>query len=86
MKDNGSTSSSTRRSIVEVKSVEHLTPAHGKLLLSYLRLVEQRVGLLDNFGGATLKVGVRRIVDDHRPSASPREQTFWRIRCSISQA
>ena len=52
--------------------MEHLTPAHGKLLLSYLRLVEQRVGLLDNFGGATLEEGVRRIVNDHRPSASPR--------------
>ena len=52
--------------------MEHLTPAHGKLLLTYLRLVQQPVGLLDNFGGATLEEGVRRIVNDHRPSASPR--------------
>jgi len=66
--------------------VEHLTPAHGKLLLTYLRLAQQPVGLLDNFGGAMLEEGLRRIVNDHRVSAPPREQTFWRIRCSISQA
>jgi len=58
--------------MVEVKSVEHLTPAHRKQLLSYLRLTQQPVGLLINFGGATLEEGVRRIVNDHRPSASPR--------------
>ena len=52
--------------------MECLTPAHGKLLLTYLRLTQRRVGLLINFGGATLKEGVRRIVNDHRPSASPR--------------
>ena len=52
--------------------MEHLTPAHGKQLLTYLRLAQQPVGLLDNFGGATLEEGVRRIVNDHRPSASPR--------------
>ena len=60
------------RLLVEIKSVEHLTPAHGKQLLTYLRLTHQPVGLLINFGGATLKEGVRRIVNDHRPSASPR--------------
>nr|WP_209023594.1 GxxExxY protein [Sphingopyxis italica] len=58
--------------LVEVKSVEQLNPAHGKQLLTYLRLTGQSVGLLINFGGATLKEGVRRIVNDHKPSASPR--------------
>jgi len=47
--------------------VEHLTPAHGKLLLTYLRLVQQPVGLLINFGGARLEEGVRRIVNDYPP-------------------
>lgn len=60
------------RLLVEIKSVERLTIIHAKQLLSYLRLTEQPVGLLINFGGATLKEGVRRIVNDHRPSASPR--------------
>ena len=60
------------RLLVEVKSVERLSPAHGKQLLTYLRLTQQPVGLLINFGGETLKEGLRRIVIDYRPSASPR--------------
>ncbi|MCW0199655.1 GxxExxY protein [Sphingopyxis sp.] len=60
------------RLLVEIKSVERLNAAHGKQLLTYLRLTRQSVGLVINFGGATLKEGVRRIVNDHKPSASPR--------------
>ncbi len=60
------------RLLVEIKSIERLTIVHAKQLLTYLRLTRQPVGLLINFGGATLKEGVRRIVNDHRPSASPR--------------
>lgn len=60
------------RLLVEIKSVERLLPVHGKQLLSYLRLTKQPVGLLINFGGETLKEGLRRIVNDYRPSASPR--------------
>ncbi|PAL23235.1 GxxExxY protein [Sphingopyxis sp. GW247-27LB] len=60
------------RLLVEIKSVERLNAAHGKQLLTYLRLTGHSVGLLINFGGATLKEGVRRIVNDHKPSASPR--------------
>jgi iron complex transport system substrate-binding protein len=60
------------RLLVEIKSVERLNAAHSKQLHTYLRLMQQPVGLLINFGGATLKEGVRRIVNGHRPSASPR--------------
>jgi len=60
------------RLLVEIKSVERLLPVHGKQLLTYLRLTKQPVGLLINFGGETLKEGLRRIVNDYRPSASPR--------------
>ncbi|MES2339038.1 MAG: GxxExxY protein [Pseudomonadota bacterium] len=60
------------RLIVEIKSVERLTVVHAKQLLTYLRLTKQPVGLLINFGGATLKEGIRRVVNDHRPSAAPR--------------
>lgn len=60
------------RLLVEIKSVERLTTVHAKQLLTYLRLTKQPVGLLINFGGATLKEGVRRIVNDHQPSASSR--------------
>jgi GxxExxY protein len=58
--------------LVEIKSTERLHAAHAKQLLTYLRLTKQPVGLLINFGGATLKEGVKRIVNDYVPSASSR--------------
>jgi iron complex transport system substrate-binding protein len=58
--------------IVEIKSVEAIVPVHGKQLLTYLRLLDLRVGLLINFGAPRLKEGVRRIVNGLRPSAASR--------------
>lgn len=60
--------------IVELKSVENLAPVHGKQLLTYLRLMRLPVGLLINFGAATLKDGLHRVVNNYIPSptASPR--------------
>ena len=60
--------------IVEVKSIEQLAPVHAKQLLTYLRILDLRAGLLINFGCATLKEGLRRIVNNYTPpvSASPR--------------
>ncbi|KTF68327.1 GxxExxY protein [Sphingomonas sp. HT-1] len=60
------------RLIVEIKSVERLIPVHSKQLLTYLRLMKQPVGLLLNFGGETLKEGLKRVVNDHHPSATSR--------------
>ena len=51
---------------IEIKSVERLMPVHAKQLLTYLRLMRQPLGLLLNFGGATFREGIRRIVNDHR--------------------
>jgi iron complex transport system substrate-binding protein len=59
------------RVVVELKSVERLAPVHGKQSLTYLRLLKLPVGLLINFGGATLKEGLRRIVNDLDASLSP---------------
>lgn len=59
--------------VVELKSVEKLAAVHGKQLLTYLRLMHLNVGLLINFGTATFKEGVKRVVNDYIPtSASPR--------------
>ena len=60
------------RVLLEIKSVERLNAAHAKQLLTYLRLTKQPLGLLINFGGATLKEGFRRLVNDYDPSASLR--------------
>ena len=58
--------------VVELKSVENLAPVHAKQLLTYLRLLDLRLGLLINFGAATFKEGVRRIVNDHHDLAASR--------------
>lgn len=62
--------------ILEIKSVDRFNMAHLKQLLTYLRLTGKEVGLLLNFSGATMKEGIRRVVNEHRqfiePSASPR--------------
>ena len=50
--------------VVELKSVEKLAPVHFKQVVTYLRLLDLRVGLLVNFGGATLKEGLHRIVNN----------------------
>lgn len=56
--------------IVEIKAVENLTTVHEAQLLSYLRLLNCRVGLLLNFHCTMLKNGIRRIVNDFPSSAN----------------
>ena len=51
--------------IVELKSVERLTPVHGKQVLTYLRLADLPLGLLMNFGQPTFKDGLRRIANNY---------------------
>lgn len=55
------------RLVVEIKSVEQLSKVHAKQLLTYLRLMKQPVGLLLNFSAATMKDGIRRLVNNYRP-------------------
>ena len=50
--------------IIEIKSIEALVPVHGKILLTYLRLTDIRLGLLINFNVALIKDGIRRVVND----------------------
>jgi len=48
---------------IELKSVETMVPIHAKQLLTYLRLLNFRLGLLINFSAPLLKDGVKRIVN-----------------------
>jgi iron complex transport system substrate-binding protein len=57
--------------VVELKSVETLLPVHKKQLLTYLRLLHMPVGLLINFGAATLREGLHRVVNQLVPADSP---------------
>jgi len=49
--------------IVELKSVEKISPVHKKQLLTYLRLADKRLGLLINFGANMIKEGIFRVVN-----------------------
>lgn len=49
--------------IVELKSLEAVAPVHKKILLTYLRLADKRLGLLINFGMELLKDGISRVVN-----------------------
>jgi GxxExxY protein len=53
-----------RRVIIETKSVEALAPIHAKILLTYLRLTDIRLGLLINFNVELIKDGIRRVVNN----------------------
>jgi len=49
--------------ILELKSVESVTKAHKKQVLTYLRLTGCRLGYLMNFGEDLMKHGITRIVN-----------------------
>ena len=49
--------------IVELKSIEAVAPVHKKILLTYLRLADKRLGLLLNFGVELMKDGISRVVN-----------------------
>ena len=49
--------------ILELKSVERITNAHKKQLLTYLKLTGMRLGYLLNFGEAIMKHGITRTVN-----------------------
>ena len=56
--------------LVELKVVDRLTRTHRTQLLTYLRLADFPVGLVLNFGAATMKEGIKRLVNDLPSSAS----------------
>lgn len=58
--------------VVELKSVERLSPVHSKQLLTYLRVLNLPLGLLINFGAPTFKEGVTRVVNGPVDCASSR--------------
>lgn len=51
------------RLLIELKSVERTAPVHVKQVLTYIRLMHLPLGLLLNFGTATFREGVRRVVN-----------------------
>jgi GxxExxY protein len=52
------------RLIVELKSVESIAPVYSKVLLTYLRLTDKKLGLLINFNVELIKNGIKRVVNN----------------------
>ncbi len=48
--------------IVELKAVDRIEPVFEAQLLSYLKLTNQRLGLLINFNVPVLKNGIKRVI------------------------
>jgi len=57
--------------IIELKSMERVTPAHKKQLLTYLRLTGLKLGYLLNFGEALMREGITRTITGSLDSDSP---------------
>lgn len=49
--------------LVELKSIENIAAVHKKIVLTYLRLTNLKVGLLINFNEALIKDGIYRLVN-----------------------
>lgn len=49
--------------VIELKSVEKISPAHKKQIQTYLRLSGCRLGYLLNFGAELMKQGITRAVN-----------------------
>ena len=49
--------------LLELKSVESVSKAHKKQILTYLRLTDMKLGYLLNFGEALMKDGISRILN-----------------------
>jgi GxxExxY protein len=48
--------------IIEIKAVDSITAVHTAQLLTYMRLSDNRLGLLINFNVTLLKNGIKRLV------------------------
>ena len=49
--------------VIELKSVDKFAKVHKKQLLTYLRLMDSKLGLLINFGENLIKNGISRVVN-----------------------
>ena len=49
--------------IVELKSVEEMKKVFGKQLLTYLRLLDKRIGLLVNFNTDNILTSIQRVIN-----------------------
>lgn len=51
--------------VVELKAVDKLTSVHKAQLLTYLRLMNRRLGLLINFNELVVRNGINRVINNY---------------------
>lgn len=51
--------------ILELKSVENVSKAHKKQVLTYLKLTDKKLGYVLNFGDDLMKHGISRILNGY---------------------
>ena len=51
--------------VVELKAVDQLTAVHKAQLLTYLRLMNKKLGLLINFNELVVRKGIRRLINNY---------------------
>ncbi len=51
--------------VVELKAVEKITGLHMRQALTYVKLLNQPVGLIINFGEQWFKEGAHRVINNH---------------------
>jgi len=49
--------------VIELKSVEKVSNIHKKQVITYLKLLDYKLGYLLNFGDALMKDGISRIIN-----------------------
>ena len=50
--------------VVELNAVNQLTAVHKAQFLTYLRLMNRKLGLLINFNELTVRNGIRRLINN----------------------
>ncbi|MGQ0560771.1 MAG: GxxExxY protein [Gemmatimonadota bacterium] len=61
-----------RKLVVEVKARRDIGPAEIRQTLTYMRLLECSLGLILNFGAASMRDGIKRVIDSNNPSRTLR--------------
>ena len=51
-----------KRVVVDTKSIEGIAPLHVAQLLTYLRFLNLRLGLILNFNTVLMKNGIKRVI------------------------
>ena len=63
-----------RQLVIEVKATERLLPIHPRQVLTYLKMLDLRLGYVMNFGQETFAAGLKRVSNgakDFAPSRLP---------------